>query len=128
MLKLLSADLIVLIHFSFILFVMFGGFLVMKWRKLIWLHLPAAVWGVLIEFFGWICPLTTWENQFRRNNGGEYSTGFIEHYIIPLIYPDVLNRDIQIVLGIALILLNLFIYTWCFRKWASQSRKLTDRF
>ncbi len=124
--KLLTADLIVLIHFAFILFVMFGGFLVMKWRAFIWLHLPAAVWGVLIEFFGWICPLTTWENQLRRHNESEYSTGFIEHYIIPLIYPEGLNRDIQIVLGIALILLNLFIYAWCFRKWASQSRKLTD--
>ena len=121
MLKLLTADLIVLIHFAFILFVMFGGFLVMKWRTLVFLHLPAAVWGVLIEFYGWICPLTTWENQLRRHNGGEYSTGFIEHYIIPLIYPEGLNRDIQIVLGIALILLNLAIYTWCFREWASQS-------
>lgn len=126
MLKLLTADLIVLIHFTFILFVMFGGFLVMKWRWIICLHLPAVVWGIFIEFFGWFCPLTTWENQLRRNNGSEYSTGFIEHYIIPLIYPVGLNRDIQIVLGIALILLNLFIYTWCFRKWASQSRKLTD--
>ena len=124
--KLLTADLLVLIHFAFILFVMFGGFLVMKWRKLICLHLPAVVWGILIEFFGWFCPLTTWENQLRRHNGGEYSTGFIEHYIIPLIYPVGLTRDIQIVLGTALILLNLFIYTWCFKKWASQSRKLTD--
>ena len=126
MLKLLTADLIVLIHFAFILFVMFGGFLVMKWRWIICLHLPTVVWGILIEFFGWICPLTTWENQLRRHNGGEYSTGFIEHYIIPLIYPVGLNRDIQIVLGIALILLNLTIYTWCFKKWTSQSRKLTD--
>ena len=100
----LTADLIVLIHFGFIFFVIFGGFLALKCRKLIWLHAPAAIWGALIEFFGWFCPLTTLENELRRNNEDEaYSTGFIEHYIIPVIYPEGLTRDIQIVLGIALI-------------------------
>lgn len=118
----MTADLIVLIHFAFILFVMFGGFLAIKWRWFIYLHLPAVVWGALIEFFGWICPLTIWENQLRLMNGGEYSTGFIEHYIIPLIYPEALNRDIQMVLGIGVVLLNLFIYTWCIKK----SKKLMN--
>ena len=118
------ADLIVLIHFSFILFVIFGGLLVMKWRRLIWLHLPAAVWGALIEFFGWFCPLTTLENQLRRNNGGEgYSTGFIEHYIIPIMYPEELTRDIQIILGVAVIAINLVIYRFILKKWLGNAGK-----
>jgi len=70
-------------------------------------------WGILIEFSGWICPLTTLENEFYRNNkAGEYSTGFIEHYIIPIIYPEGLTRDIQGILGITLIIINLIIYTF----------------
>ena len=125
--RLLVADLIVLIHFSFILFVIFGGFLALKWRKFIWLHVPAAVWGTLIEFFGWLCPLTTLENELRRNNDGEaFSTGFIEHYIIPLIYPEGLTRDIQIVLGFVVIVFNLFIYTLIFKKWISENGKSTE--
>ena len=126
MLTLLSADLIVLIHLGFILFVIFGGFLVLKWRKFIWLHAPAAMWGALIEFFGWTCPLTTLENDLRRiNEGGTYSTGFIEHYIIPVIYPEELTRDFQIVLGIALIVLNLFVYTLIIKKWGLKPDKIT---
>ena len=126
MLKLLSADFIILIHFSFILFVIFGGFLVLKWRKFIWLHVPAAVWGTLIEFCGWTCPLTTLENELRGNNeGGTYSIGFIEHYIIPVIYPEELTRDFQIILGIVLIVLNLFVYTLIIKKWVLKSGKIT---
>ena len=124
MLMLYAADVIVLIHFSFILFVIFGGFLAMKWRKVIWLHMPAAVWGVLIEFYGWICPLTILENQLRRdNNNGAYSTGFIEHYIIPVIYPEGLTPEIQIILGTVVIVVNLFIYTLVFKKWVRQAGK-----
>ena len=124
MLSLLSADVIVLIHFCFILFVIFGGLLALKWRKFIWLHIPAMTWGILIEFSGWICPLTTLENELDRNNKAEaYSTGFIEHYIIPIIYPEGLTRDIQVILGIALIVFNLFIYTLLIKKWAHQSGK-----
>ena len=123
MLKLLTADLIVLIHFGFILFVIFGGFLVMKWRWFIWLHVPTVVWGAMLEFFGWICPLTILENELRRkNNDGVYSNGFIEQYIIPVIYPEELTRDIQIALGIAVIFLNLFIYTWCFKEWTKYQQ------
>jgi hypothetical protein len=122
---LLMADLIVLIHFGFILFVIFGGLLVIKWRKFIWLHVPAAVWGALIEFFGWFCPLTTLENQLRRNkNGDAYITGFVEHYIIPIIYPEGLTRDIQLLLGIAVIIINLFIYTLILKKWNRSSGKV----
>lgn len=118
--NLLFTDLIVLIHFSFILFVIFGGFLVLKWRKLIWLHLPAAAWGALIEFAGWICPLTTLENRLRSASGGGYAGSFIEHYIIPVIYPAALTREIQPALGLAVILLNLFVYRKLFRKRAGS--------
>ena len=122
----MTADLIVIIHFGFIFFVMFGGLLVMKWKWLIYLHLPAAIWGILIEFFWWACPLTTLENYFRhRDSEGEYSIGFIEHYIIPLIYPEGLTHEIQIMLGIGVILLNILIYIGCFKKWANQSGKLS---
>ncbi len=110
MLKLPSTDLIVLLHFLFILFVIFGGFLVWKWKKLLWLHLPAALWGALIEFGGWICPLTRLENILRSNARGGYSTGFIEHYLLPIIYPGGLTREIQIGLGVIVLLLNMFIY------------------
>ena len=98
----LFADLIVAIHFGFILFVIFGGLLVLKWPKLIWLHLPAAIWGALIEFAGWICPLTFLENRLRSAHGGGYASGFVEHYILPIIYPAGLTREIQI--GLAIIL------------------------
>jgi len=114
--KLPSADLLVLLHFLFILFVIFGGFLVWKWKKLIWLHLPAALWGALIEFGGWICPLTRLENRLRSNAQGDYTTGFIEHYLLPIIYPGALTREIQIGLGIVVVLLNVFIYGSLFVK------------
>jgi hypothetical protein len=116
------ADLIVVIHFGFILFVIFGGLLVLKWPKLIWLHLPAAIWGALIEFTGWLCPLTTVENRLRSFHGSDYSGGFIEHYLIPVIYPSELTRSIQIGLGIAVIVLNVIIYGKFFRK--AKSPKL----
>jgi hypothetical protein len=120
--NLLLADLIVFIHFSFILFVIFGGFLVLKWRKLIWFHLPAAAWGALIEFAGWICPLTTLENRLRSVSGGGYASSFIERYIIPVIYPPALTREIQVALGLAVILLNLFVYRKLVRKRAGGSK------
>ncbi|MGR8953652.1 MAG: DUF2784 domain-containing protein [Gammaproteobacteria bacterium] len=111
MTNLILADLIVSLHFGFILFVILGGLLVMKWPKLIWLHLPAAIWGALIEFSGWLCPLTIYENRLRSaQGGGGYASGFIEHYIMPIIYPAGLTREIQICLGIAVIVLNLLIY------------------
>lgn len=118
-----AADLVVLIHFCFILFVTFGGFLVIKWRKLIWLHLPAAVWGALIEFYGWVCPLTILENQLRKSSGGSYSSGFIEHYLIPLIYPEGLTRDIQLLMGAAVVLINLFVYTKIVKKFRGTRKR-----
>jgi hypothetical protein len=104
--KILS-DLLVLIHLGFIVFVVLGALLVVRWPKLAWLHVPAAVWGVLIEWTGWICPLTPLENHFRALGGESgYSGGFIEHYIVPLIYPPGLAHETQLILGIAVIVIN----------------------
>jgi hypothetical protein len=105
------ADLVLVVHLTFVLFVVLGGLLVLRWPRAAWFHIPAAVWGVLIEYTGWICPLTPLENSFRAR-GGEagYSGGFIEHYIQPLLYPAGLTRGTQIVLGSFVLLLNLSAY------------------
>jgi hypothetical protein len=114
----IGADLVVLAHFLFILLVVFGGLLVARWPRLAWIHLPAAIWGVLVELMGWYCPLTPLENRLRRA-GGEagYEGGFIEHYLVPLIYPDGLTPRIQIVLGLAVLLINLAVYGWIICRW-----------
>ena len=105
------ADAIVVLHFGFLLFVVLGGLAVLRWPKLAWLHVPAAIWGVLIEFFGWICPLTPLENHFRQLGGqAGYAGGFIQHYIVSVLYPDQLTRGTQIILGAAVLALNAFIY------------------
>ena len=107
------ADFLVVLHLGFILFVILGGFLVQKWRWVLLIHLPAVVWGVLIEFQGWICPLTPLEQKFRVAAGEEgYSGGFIQHYLLPIIYPDALTRDTQLVLGACVVFINLAVYGW----------------
>jgi hypothetical protein len=111
------ADLIVAIHFAFVLFVVLGGLLVLRWPRVAYVHVPAAVWGVLIEFAGWICPLTPVENSLRiRAGGAGYRGGFIEHYILPVLYPSALTRGIQLVLGVLVLLLNLAIYGYLLRR------------
>ncbi|UCH85599.1 MAG: DUF2784 domain-containing protein [Candidatus Latescibacterota bacterium] len=113
----LLADAVVLIHLAFIIFVLFGGFLVLKWRRVAWFHIPAFVWGVLLEFAGWWCPLTPLENWLRRTGGSAgYPTGFIEHYILPVIYPSALTRDIQFVLGTVVLIVNVVIYSIAVRR------------
>ncbi len=105
------ADLLVVVHFAFIAFVVFGGFLVLKWGRISLLHIPCAVWGVLIELRGWICPLTPLENHFRQAAGGAgYTGGFIDQYVVPLVYPEGLTRGMQIALGIVVLALNLCVY------------------
>jgi hypothetical protein len=116
------ADLIVVIHFGFILFVIFGGFLVWKYPRMIWLHLPAVIWGASIEFAGWLCPLTTVENRLRSVQGDDYSGGFIEHYLMPAIYPSSLTRGVQIGLGVAVIVINSVIYGRFFAKRNAQDK------
>ena len=112
----LAANAIALVHFGFILFVIFGGFAVLKWPRLLWIHLPAAIWGVLIEFFGWWCPLTKWENYFLERAGrAGYAGGFVSHYIMPIIYPAGLTRGIVIAIGIVVLVINLAVYVRVFR-------------
>lgn len=105
------ADFIVVIHFTFILFVVAGGFLALKWPKISWIHLPSALWGAVIEFTGWICPLTPLENSLRQTQGNPGpGHGFVETYISALIYPEGLTREIQIALGLGVVLINAAIY------------------
>jgi hypothetical protein len=106
------ADGVVVIHLAFVLFVVLGAWLVLKWPRVAFAHVPAFIWGALIEFQGWICPLTPLENTLRRRAGAQgYATGFIEHYLVPLIYPPGLTRTHQIILGAVVLALNLGVYT-----------------
>ena len=108
----LLADLVLLLHLAFIVFVIFGGLLVLKNVKWAWLHVPAAVWGGLVEFAGWICPLTPLENWLCiRAGSGTYQESFIAHYLLPLIYPTGLTRNVQFVLGAGLVLISLLVYS-----------------
>ena len=107
-----AADFLVLIHFGFILFVFLGGLLVWRWPRVMWLHLPAMAWGALIEFVGFICPLTPLENRLRMAAGADvYAGGFVDRYIMPVVYPEGLDRSMQLVLGTLIILINLAVYT-----------------
>lgn len=117
MLYRLLADLVVLVHFGFVLFVVLGGLLALRWPRAAWLHLPAALWGAGIEFAAGICPLTPLENRLRRL-GGEagYTGGFVEHYVLPVLYPDGLTREVQLVLGTFVLALNLVVYTILWRR------------
>lgn len=105
------ADLVVVLHGFFVLFVLLGGFLVLWKTRMAWVHLPAVIWAACIEFFGWICPLTPLENMLRQKAGvAGYESGFVEHYVIPLLYPAALTRKLQIGLGLLVLGLNLVIY------------------
>lgn len=114
----IAANLIVVFHFGFVLFVVAGGFLVLKWRWVAFLHIPAAVWGVLIEFMGWGCPLTPLEQNLRMAAGqAGYSGGFLEHYLGLLIYPPALTRALQIGIGVFVIAINVVIYSRVMARW-----------
>ncbi len=107
----LLADLVVVIHFAFIVFIVLGGLIALWWQPVIWFHLPVLLWGILIEIFGWVCPLTPLENTLRSMAGKTgYSGGFIAHYIEPVIYPAGLTSGKQILLAVALIAANTIIY------------------
>lgn len=111
------ATLVVLAHLAFILFVMFGGLLVLRWPHVIWLHIPCFVWGGWIEVSGGICPLTPLENDLRRAAGERaYAGSFIEHYIVGIIYPQGLTRPVQLALAVGLVLLNAVIYGFVIRR------------
>ncbi|WP_234697194.1 DUF2784 domain-containing protein [Nitrosophilus alvini] len=119
----IAADILVILHFIFILFVLFGGFLVLRRRWIMYLHIPAVIWGALVEIKGWICPLTPWEQYFRQISGEEgYTGGFIEHYLLHIIYPAGITREIEILLGIFVIVLNLGIYSFVVVKSLHKNR------
>lgn len=107
----LAADLVVLIHFGFILFVVFGGLLVLRWPRVAWVHLPAAAWGAGIELLGVICPLTPLEKALHRTAGeAGYEGGFIGQYLVPVIYPPGLTYGVQLALGLLVIAVNVGVY------------------
>ena len=112
----LLANLVLIVHLAFVVFVLCGGLLVLRWRWIAWLHLPAAVWGAVVEFTGWICPLTPLEN-WLRTQGGEagYEQDFTTRYLLPILYPVDLTRDIQLLLGTVVIAVNAAIYCWLWR-------------
>lgn len=111
------ADLVVILHVCFVLFVLLGGFLVLWKPCMAWYHVPAVIWAAGIEFLGYICPLTPLENKLRAI-GGEagYATGFVEHYIMPILYPEALTRKMQIGLGIIVLGVNICVYLALWKK------------
>jgi hypothetical protein len=113
----LAADAVLLLHLGFILFVLLGGVLAVRWRWAPLLHLPAAAWGVYIELSGGLCPLTPLENRLRIAAGDAgYAGGFIEHYLLALIYPAGLTQDVQYVLAAIVVGVNALAYGWVWRR------------
>ena len=121
MLLRIAADLIVLVHFAFVIFVVAGGLLALRWPKMAYLHIPAAVWGAWIGFANWICPLTPLENHLRRLTGeAGYAGGFIEHYITRVLYPAGLTAGMRVILGVAVVAANLLVYRVYFARRPSR--------
>ena len=116
----LLADLTVLLHGAFVVFVVLGAWLAWRWRWVAWVHVPCAAWGAMVEVAGWVCPLTPLENAFRARAGeAGYRGGFIEHYVVPAIYPAGLTRAQQMVLGAAVVAINVVAYGLLIRRGAS---------
>jgi hypothetical protein len=119
-----AADLVLIAHLAFVAFVAAGGLLVLRWPWLAWLHVPVAIWGAAVELGGWICPLTPLENRLRAA-GGEagYAGGFIEHYLVPIVYPSGLTRGHQLALGAAVVVVNLAVYGVVLRRWSRARQR-----
>lgn len=114
---LLLADLLVLLHLAFVGFVVLGAFVVLRWPRLAWIHVPCALWGALIEFAGWVCPLTSLENRFRQLGGqAGYAGDFVEHNLLPVLYPQHLTRPVQVALGTLVLILNAAAYGRLWRR------------
>ncbi len=108
-----AADAVVLLHFAFILFVLFGAWTVLRWKWMAWLHVPAFVWGAAVEFFGLMCPLTPLEGRLREAAGEQrYAGGFVEHYVMPVMYPAGLTPTTQLWLGLIVVLVNVAVYAF----------------
>ncbi|MQA28410.1 MAG: DUF2784 family protein [Luteitalea sp.] len=118
-----AADIVVAVHAAFVAFVVLGGLLVVRWRRLAWIHVPAAIWGVIIELAGWACPLTPLENYLRERGGSSpYQGDFVEHYVLPLLYPAYLTRPRQIWLGGLAMAINALLY-WRVVRTAARARR-----
>jgi hypothetical protein len=119
------AELVLVIHFCFVLFVVFGGLLVLRWPSVLWLHLPAFIWGILVQCFFWACPFTPLENWFRRMGGESgYTGGFVEHYISAILYANV-SRKFQAMLGLLLIGVNVLVYSVVFIRRRRKNRAVS---
>jgi hypothetical protein len=119
----LLANTVVLLHFAFVAFVVLGGVLALRWRWLAWIHLPAAAWGVAIMFGGWICPLTPLENHLRRMAGQAATEGgFMESYLLSVLYPEGLTRASQVTLGLLALALNIIVYIVRLRRRPAATR------
>ncbi|MGA8862780.1 MAG: DUF2784 domain-containing protein [Gallionella sp.] len=117
----LAAEAVLLIHLAFIVFALLGAAIAARWRWIILVHLPAAGWGFFVELTGRICPLTYLENYFRTRSGlSGYTESFIEHYMLAVIYPVGLTREIQFMLATGVIIVNIAIYGWLFHYWCSS--------
>jgi len=117
------ADLVLIVHAAFALFVISGGFLALRWPQLRWWHLPAALWGAAIEFGGWICPLTPLESRLRSSAGqAGYSGDFIAHYLGAALYPPALTRALQLGLGLAVVAINAIAYALAWRRLSRRAR------
>jgi hypothetical protein len=115
------ADVVVVVHALFVVFAVLGGLAVLWWPRLAWVHLPCALWAALVALAGWICPLTPLENWLRGRAGGPtYETTFIEHYVLPILYPSALTRGIQVGLGVGVLLVNVTTYVWLWRRVAAR--------
>lgn len=120
----LAADAVVLLHLVFVLFVVVGGVAVLRWPRLAWLHVPAAIWGSLVELAGWICPLTPVENALRRAAGDAgYPGAFLERYLMPVLYPAELTRTVQVTLGLVVVAVNAAVYGVAIARWRSRRRR-----
>ena len=119
----LLADVITVLHLAFVVFVLLGGFLVLRWRRSVWLHGPAVLWGVVVEWAGWVCPLTPLENWLRlTGHTPGYSGSFVEYYVVPVLYPAALTPGIQAILGALVVVANLLVYGYVIR-WRRRQRR-----
>ena len=124
MLYRIGADAVVIFHFCFVAFVVTGGLLVLRWRRVMWAHLPAVAWGVFVEFSHRICPLTPLENHLRELGGASaYQGGFVDHYIMPVLYPEGLTDRTQVILGSLILAINVICYAAVVYRWRTARRR-----
>jgi len=124
----IAADLVLALHLAFIAFVVLGGLLMMRYRWMVFIHIPAAIWGAFVEISGRICPLTIWENHLRRSAGESgYADSFVEHYLMPIIYPTGLTRSLQFWIAVFVVAANVVIYGWLvYRLRQSRTRQISE--